>query len=207
MAILSLVQVENLTCERAGRRVFRNLSFAVAAGQVMTLEGPNGAGKSSALRIIAGLLPQAAGDVRLQMSAGYAVTDGDERARLVGWMGHTDGVKAQLTVEENALFFAEIYGARINVAGVLDHVGLKRLAGIPAQYLSAGQRRRLGLARLILSNRPLWLLDEPLSSLDAAGRRVAAELIGDHCDDGGIAIVATHETLGLDATRFFLGPQ
>ena len=207
MAILSLVQVENLTCERAGRRVFRNLSFAVAAGQVMTLEGPNGAGKSSALRIIAGLLPQAAGDVRLQMSAGYAVTDADERARLIGWMGHTDGVKAQLTVEENALFFAEIYGARINVAGVLDHVGLKRLAGIPAQYLSAGQRRRLGLARLILSNRPLWLLDEPLSSLDAAGRRVAAELIGDHCDDGGIAIVATHETLGLDATRFFLGPQ
>jgi len=207
MAILSLVQVENLTCERAGRRVFRNLSFAVASGQVMTLEGPNGAGKSSALRILAGLLPQATGEVRLQMSAGYAVTDSDERARLTGWMGHTDGVKAQLTVEENALFFADIYGSRINVAGVLDHVGLKRLAGIPAQYLSAGQRRRLGLARLILSDRPLWLLDEPLSSLDAAGRRVAAELIGDHCDDGGIAIVATHETLGLDATRFFLGPQ
>jgi heme exporter protein A len=206
MAILSLVQVENLTCERAGRRVFRNLSFAVASGQVMTLEGPNGAGKSSALRILAGLLPQAAGEVRLQMSAGYAVTDSDERARLIGWMGHTDGVKAQLTVAENAQFFSDIYGARINVAGVLEHVGLKRLAGIPAQYLSAGQRRRLGLARLILSNRPLWLLDEPLSSLDAAGRRVAAELIGDHCDDGGIAIIATHETLGLDATRFFLGP-
>ncbi len=207
MAILSLVQVEDLTCERAGRRVFRNLNFAVATGQVMTLEGANGAGKSSALRIIAGLLPQASGAVRLQMSAGYDVTDSDERARLIGWMGHADGVKAQLTVEENALFFADLYGARINVAGVLDHVGLKRIAGIPAQYLSAGQRRRLGLARLILSNRPLWLLDEPLSSLDAAGRRLAAELIGEHCDDGGIAIVATHETLGLDAARFFLGAQ
>ncbi len=207
MAVLSLVQVHELTCERAGRRVFRNVSFAAASGQVMTLEGPNGAGKSSALRILAGLLPQAAGEVRLQMSAGYAVTDADERARQVGWMGHSDGVKAQLTVSENAQFFADLYGARISVAGVLDHVGLKRLMAIPAQYLSAGQRRRLGLARLILSNRPLWLLDEPLSSLDAAGRRLAAELIGEHCDDGGIAIVATHETLGLDALRFFLGPQ
>jgi heme exporter protein A len=88
---------------------------------------------------------------------------------------------------------------------VLDHVGLKRISELPAQYLSAGQRKRLGLARLILSNRPLWLLDEPLSSLDAAGRRLAAQLIGEHCDDGGIAIIATHETLGLDATRFFLG--
>jgi heme exporter protein A len=205
MAVLNLVQVQDLTCERAARRVFRNISFAVATGQVMTLEGPNGAGKSSALRILAGLLPQASGDVRLQMNAGYAVTDAEERARLTGWMGHMDGVKAQLTVLENAQFFAELYGARISVAGVLDHVGLKRLVNIPAQYLSAGQRRRLGLARLILSNRPLWLLDEPLSSLDAAGRRLAAELIGEHCDDGGIAIVATHEALGLDATRFFLG--
>src|SRR5579864_5423669 len=104
MAILSLVQVEDLTCERAGRRVFRNLGFAVASGQVMTLEGPNGAGKSSALRILAGLLPAAAGEVRFQMGAGYSVTDSDERGRLVGWMGHADGVKAQLTVLENAEF-------------------------------------------------------------------------------------------------------
>jgi len=205
MAVLSLVEVQNLTCERGGRRIFKDISFAAAAGQVLTLEGPNGAGKSSALRILAGLLPQAAGEIRLQMSAGYAVTDPEERGRLVGWIGHTDGIKAQLSVLENAHFFGALYGARIDVAGVLDHVGLKRLIGLPAQYLSAGQRRRLSLARLILSNRPLWLLDEPLSSLDAAGRRIAAELIGEHCDDGGIAIVATHETLGLDATRFFLG--
>src|SRR4029077_2475131 len=116
MAVLSLVEVQNLTCERGGRRIFKDISFAAAAGQVLTLEGPNGAGKSSALRILAGLLPQAAGEVRLQMSAGYALTDPDERARLVGWMGHTDGVKAQLSVVENAQFFADIYGARISVA-------------------------------------------------------------------------------------------
>src|SRR5579863_7034349 len=105
MAVLNLVEVQDLTCERAGRRVFRNINFAVATGQAMTLEGPNGAGKSSALRILAGLLPQATGEVRLHMSAGYAVTDADERARLIGWMGHTDGVKAQLSVLENAQFF------------------------------------------------------------------------------------------------------
>ena len=206
MAVLSLVEVQGLTCERGGRRIFRDIHFAAATGQVLTLEGPNGAGKSSALRILAGLLAPASGEVRMQMSAGYAVTDPEERGRLTGWIGHYDGIKAQLSVIENARFFAALYGARIDVAGVLDHVGLKRLAELPAQYLSAGQRRRLGLARLILSNRPLWLLDEPLSSLDAAGRRLAAQLIGEHCDDGGIAIVATHETLGVDASRFFLGP-
>src|SRR2546423_9721937 len=185
MAVLNLVQVQDLTCERAGRRVFRNINFAIASGQVMTLEGPNGAGKSSALRILAGLLPQASGEVRLQMNAGYGVTDAEERGRLTGWMGHTDGVKSQLTVVENAQFFAELYGARISVTGVLDHVGLKRLLNVPAQYLSAGQRRRLGLARLLLSNRPLWLLDEPLSSLDAAGGRGSAGVVFGSCGGCG----------------------
>lgn len=205
MAVLSLVEVNNLTCERGGRRIFRDISFAAATGQVLTLEGPNGAGKSSALRVLAGFLPQASGDIRMQMTAGYEITDAEERGKLIGWIGHNDGVKAQLSVLENARFFAALYGARVDVLEVLNHVGLKRLVDLPAQYLSAGQRKRLGLARLILSDRPLWLLDEPLSSLDAAGRRLAAELIGEHCDNGGIAIVATHETLGLDATRFFLG--
>jgi|SRR5215471_13636118 len=205
MAVLSLVEVQDLLCERGGRRVFRNLSFAVATGQTLTLEGPNGAGKTSALRILSGLLPQTAGEVRVHMSAGYVVSDGEERGRLTGWVGHYDGVKGQLSVSENASFFAALYGARVAVQGVLDRVGLSRIADLPAQYLSAGQRKRLSLARLILSGRPLWLMDEPLSSLDAAGRRLTAELIGEHCDAGGIAIVATHETLGLDATRFFLG--
>jgi heme exporter protein A len=205
MAVLSLVEVQDLSCERGGRRIFRNLSFAVMTGQAMTLEGPNGAGKTSVLRIIAGLMGQAAGEVRIHAGAGYVVTDNEERGRLTGWIGHHDGAKGQLSVMENALFFAALYGARIDVKGVLDRVGLSRLQDVPAQYLSAGQRKRLGLARLILSARPLWLLDEPLSSLDASGRRLTAELIGEHCDDGGIAIVATHETLGLDATRFFLG--
>ncbi|MSP93880.1 MAG: heme ABC exporter ATP-binding protein CcmA [Alphaproteobacteria bacterium] len=205
MALLSLVEVEDLSCERGGRRIFRGLSFAVAAGMALTLEGPNGAGKTSVLRIISGLLNQEIGEVRIHAGAGYVVSDPEERGRLAGWIGHHDGAKGQLTVIDNARFFASLYGSRVDLVSVLDRVGLKRLADVPAQYLSAGQRKRLGLARLILSGRALWLLDEPLSSLDAAGRRLTAELIGQHCDDGGIAIVATHETLGLDATRFFIG--
>jgi heme exporter protein A len=205
MAVLSLVQVQDLTCERGGRRVFRHINFAVATGQAMTLEGPNGAGKTSVLRMLAGFLPPAAGEIRFQAHAGYEVTDAEERGRLVGWMGHHDGVKAQLTVAENAYFFAALYGARSDPISILDRVGIAWLADIPAQYLSAGQRRRLSMARLLLSDRPLWLMDEPLSSLDVAGRRLSAELIGEHCDDGGIAVIATHETLGLDATRFFIG--
>jgi heme exporter protein A len=205
MAVISLVEVQALTCERGGRRIFRNISFAVSGGQVLTLEGPNGAGKTSALRILSGLLPPAAGEVRVHMGAGFVVTDGEERGRLAGWVGHYDGVKAQMTVMENAQFFAALHGARMDIAGVLDRVGLARMTDLPAQYLSSGQRRRLGLARLLLSNRPLWLMDEPLSSLDVSGRRLTAEIIGEHCDGGGIAIVATHETLGLDAQRFFMG--
>ena len=173
MAVLSLVEVQNLTCERGGRRIFRDISFAAATGQVLTLEGPNGAGKSSALRILAGLLPPAAGDVRMQMSAGYAVTDAEERGKLTGWIGHNDGVKAQLTVLENAKFFAALYGARIDVAGVLDHVGLKRLSDLPSQYLSAGQRKRLGLARLILSTGRCgcWTSRSPRSMRPDGGSR------------------------------------
>src|SRR3981081_3722122 len=98
MAVLSLVEVQNFTCERRGRPIFTEIRFVAAGGQVLTLEGPNGAGKSSALRILSGLLPQAAGDIRLQMNAGYAVTDPEERGRLVGWIGHSDGIKAQLSV-------------------------------------------------------------------------------------------------------------
>src|SRR5262245_37774588 len=108
---ISVVEVENLTCERGGRRIFRNLSFAVSGGQCLTLEGPNGVGKSSCLRIIAGFLPQAAGEVRVQMHAGYQVSDPEERSQLCGWVAYSDGVKAQLTVVENARYFAALFSS------------------------------------------------------------------------------------------------
>ncbi len=170
----------------------------------MSLEGANGAGKTSALRVLAGLLGPAAGKVTLNLSSG-AVTDAEERGRFVGWFGHHDGVKNQMTVSENAAFAAALHGARESIAEILSRVGLGRVADLPGQYLSAGQRRRLALARLLLSRRPLWLLDEPLAALDSAGKALVAELIGAHCAHGGIVVAATHDPLGVDAKRLTMG--
>ncbi len=198
------VEAKALACERGGRIVFRDLNFVAGSGDVLIVEGPNGAGKTSLLRMIAGLLPAAAGTLNFRSRRGD-VTDAEERGRFIGWLGHHDGVKAQLTVAENARFAASLYGAREGIAAALDRVALSRIADLPGQYLSAGQRRRLALARLMLCNRPVWLMDEPLAALDAAGKRLAAELIAAHCAGGGIAIAATHEPLGLPGPRLTLG--
>lgn len=199
---VSSIEGVDLACVRAGREVFRGLTFVAGAGAVLSLEGPNGAGKTSLLRIVAGLLREAAGTVRIRTNRGELV-DREERGRLCGWLGHHDGVKAQLTVRENLRFWSALYGLRANDA-LLDRVGLSRLADAPAQYLSAGQRRRLALTRLLVSHRPVWLLDEPFSSLDAEARALVAELVHAHCAAGGIAIAATHEPLGLSETRMVL---
>jgi heme exporter protein A len=201
---LEAVEAEDLACVRGGRLVFRHLDFTALRGQAISLEGPNGAGKSSALRMLAGLLAAADGVVRFRAAAAE-VTDSEERARYVAWLGHADGIKAQMSVLENARFGAALFSASGSVDEALARVGLARLSELPGQYLSAGQRRRLGLARLMLSQRPLWLLDEPLAALDSAGRRLAAELISDHCGGGGIAIAATHDALGVPGPRVLLG--
>ena len=200
---LAAINVSDVACLRGGRVLFRGLSFDVAAGQALALEGPNGAGKSSLLRMIAGFLAPVAGKISLNTDKG-AVEDGELRGRFVGFLGHHDAAKAQLTVEEQLKFYAQLYGAQGDIAAALTLAGLTRLAGLPCQYLSAGQKKRLALARLSLIARPLWLLDEPLAALDSAGKALAASLIAAHCNGGGIAIVATHEPLGLDATRLEL---
>ena len=200
---LDAVQAEDLTCVRGGRLVFRDLNVTLDGGQTLLLEGPNGAGKTSALRIFAGLLAAAGGVVRFR--AGSDITDPEERGRFVGWYGHADGIKPQMTVRENASFMAALFGAHADIDATLARVGLTRVAHLPGQYLSAGQRRRLGLARLIFSARPLWLLDEPLAALDSAGRRLAVELMDEHCAGGGIVIASTHDPLGIEARRITLG--
>ena len=203
-ARLDAVEARELACARGGRLIFRNLDFTVVRGETLSLEGPNGAGKSSALRLLAGLLPAAHGVIRFR-HADADITDAEERGRCVGWLGHADGLKAQMSVTENARFAAALYGAQQDVGAVLDRVGLGRVADLPGQYLSAGQRRRLGLARLLLSARPLWLLDEPLAALDRAGKQLMAELVTAHCAAGGIAIAATHDDLGVPGPRLVLG--
>jgi len=183
--------------------VFRDLSFAVEAGAVLSVEGPNGAGKTSLLRMLAGFLAPASGTVRLRID-GTALEDGEERGKQVGWLGHHDAVKPQMTVRETLAFFAMLHRGAGALEGAMEQVGLARLGDLPGQYLSAGQKKRVALARLWLCGRPLWLLDEPLAALDPAGKRVVADLIAAHCAAGGIAVAATHEPLGIEARRLVL---
>ena len=189
----------DLACVRGGRTVLSGLTFAVGAGEALLVSGPNGAGKSSLLRMVAGLVRLA--DGRLELA------DGDGEATLgeqAHYLGHQDALKPSLTVAENLWFWVRYLGggdddAAANAA--LDAVGLGSIAGLPAAYLSAGQRRRLSIARLIAVARPLWLLDEPTSALDAAAQAMLAELMRKHLSAGGMILAATHGPIGLDGTK------
>jgi heme exporter protein A len=195
---------QDLACRRAERLLFRDLNFTLRAGQAMLLRGPNGSGKSSLLRLLAGLLPAEAGtltwrgqDVRKDR-AGY-------RSDLA-YLGHLDALKPQLLVQENLQFWADLIGATVPVENALAKVGLGTCAAFPAQHLSAGQRRRFGLARLLLKPVPIWLLDEPSTALDASGQKLALDLITRHRAAGGIAIISSHDDLALpEVTTLVLG--
>jgi heme exporter protein A len=192
--IVSLT-AEKIACARGERRLFDSLSFTVRAGQALAVEGANGAGKTSLLRLLAGFLAPAAGRVVVRTAQGDS-DEAETRARLVGWLGHLDGLKPQMTVREQLSFYAHLYGVAVSDAA-LEQVNLSRQADLPCRYLSAGQKRRLALARLLVSNRPLWLLDEPFAALDSAGQALVAHLMARHCGQGGIVIAATHDPLGL----------
>ena len=197
------LDIDRLTCMRARRVLFEGLSLAVPAGTFVALEGPNGAGKTSLLRVIAGFLAPAAGTVRLRTQDATLV-EAEDRALHVGWLGHQDGVKPQLTVGEQLGFWSRLYGGG-DPSATLSAFGLQALAALPGQFLSAGQKRRLAMARLKLTGRPLWLLDEPLAALDTSAKVLVTAAIGAHCASGGIAIAATHEPLGLDGQVLRLG--
>jgi heme exporter protein A len=192
-----------LGCIRGGREVFAGLDFGVSAGEALALTGRNGAGKTTLLRLIAGLLEPAQG--RLELAGGTPDASIAEQAH---YMGHRDALKPALTVLENLRFWYAFLGGRdAPPASALDTVGLGGLGGLPAGYLSAGQRRRLALARLIAAPRPLWLLDEPTAALDTAGQQRLAELMQAHLGGGGIIVAATHGPLGIDARELRLEPS
>jgi heme exporter protein A len=185
-----------LACVRGGREVFLGLSFGVGAGEAMVVAGPNGAGKSSLLRLIAGLVPIAAG--RLSLEGGDPEASIGEQAH---YLGHQEALKPALTVAENLVWWSRYLGGAGTVEEALATVGLDRIATLPAAYLSAGQRRRLSIARLVAVARPLWLLDEPASALDMAAQATLASLMRDHLAGGGIILAATHGPIGLDAAQ------
>jgi len=196
---------QSLACVRGGRRVFQGLSFKVPGGAAMALRGPNGVGKSSLLRLVAGLVPVERGT--LTLSGGKADTPIAEQAH---YLGHLDALKPALSVEENLSFWARFLSNAPTepeqIDAALDAVGLIDLAALPARYLSAGQRRRLALARLAAIKRPLWLLDEPTSALDTEGQDRLFKLIGAHLQSGGIALAATHVDLPFTVETLSLAP-
>ncbi len=188
----SVIEARGLAAFRGERLVFRDISFRLGRGDALVLVGPNGAGKSTLLRLLAGLVRPAAGT--LAWNGEDTLTDLARHAGRLAYLGHQDGIKPTLTAAENLAFF----GHDPAVGEALDALGLTPLAALPARMLSAGQRRRLALGRLVLSAAPLWLLDEPTLGLDAAAVTRLGGLLAEHRRRGGIVIAATHLPLPLD---------
>jgi heme exporter protein A len=196
------LQAEGLAAFRGERLVFRDVGFSLPARGTLLLVGPNGAGKSTLLRLLAGLLRPAAGVLR--WNGQDALADLPSHARRVGYVGHLDAIKPGLTAAENLAFAARLNGG--SVSDALAAVGLEELADLPGRMLSAGQRRRLALARLALTRAPLWLLDEPTVGLDSRSVDRFVAMLQKHRDHGGLTVVATHQPLAIgQAVEFALG--
>jgi len=188
-------------CVRGGREVFSQLDFEAVSGEALAVTGANGSGKTSLLRLIAGLLVPAGGSIGLE--GGEVELTLPEQAH---YLGHRDALKPALSVAEN-LGFWRVYlgGEAFDATACLTAVGLDHAADLPAAYLSAGQRRRLSIARLLALRRPIWLLDEPTNALDSEGQRLFAGLMQDHLGRGGLIIAATHASLGMAARELRMG--
>jgi len=186
---------DNLAIVRNGRAIFSGLSFALGPGELIAVRGPNGAGKSTLLRIVAGLLAPTEGHVALTPKGE------DDDAPAAHYVGHLDGLKPSLTVAANLDFWRRVWGGTGTVAGALEAVGLGDLGHLRVATLSAGQRRRLALARLSIAARPIWLLDEPTTALDQGGEALLGQLLERHLAEGGMAMVATHRDLPVAAAR------
>ncbi len=196
---------DDLSGERGGEPVFSGISFAVSDGEGLLVTGPNGSGKSTLLRIVAGLLPAESGTVVLG--------DGEPRwpdiASACHYLGHQNALKPALSVVENLAFWRDYMGEpHLAVGEALEMVGLDEIGHLPLGYLSTGQKRRIAIARLLVSYRPVWLLDEPTAGLDRASEKQFADLMQAHLEDGGMILAATHLPLGLEwAHELRMGDQ
>jgi heme exporter protein A len=200
--IVMRLSASQLTVERGGRVVFSNLSFGLDGGGSLSVTGPNGAGKSTLLRALAGLLPLAGGTIFCTALSGGTL------AEQAHYVGHVDALKSLLTVAENLEFLAAMLDAGhggMPVETALTEFGLSHAANLPVTYLSAGQKRRAALARLLVVKRPVWLLDEPSTALDAASQARMAEIMATHLAQGGMIVAATHARLDLGGRELRLG--
>ena len=191
----------DVRCVRGGREIFSGVDFEASSGEALAVTGPNGSGKTSLLRLIAGLLTIASGSIGLE--GGESELTLPEQAH---YLGHRDALKSALSVTENLSFWRDFLGGRPgDLSPCLKAVGLGHATHLPAAYLSAGQRRRLSIARLLMVRRPVWLLDEPTNALDTAGQSMFAALMGDHLSRGGLIVAATHAPLGIAAHELRIG--
>ncbi|MCP8894900.1 heme ABC exporter ATP-binding protein CcmA [Shinella daejeonensis] len=193
---------EGLSAKRGEDLIFHDISFEVAAGEALVVKGANGAGKSTLLRVLAGLLPPEAGSVRIDAAA-HTV---ERPCEACHYLGHRNAMKRELSVEENLRFWkaclGDLQGGQgLAVDAAAAMVGLGGITHLPFGYLSAGQQRRIAMAKLLVAWRPVWLLDEPTAALDAAAEEMFSGLVTRHLSAGGIAIAATHQPLGLGGAK------
>lgn len=193
-----MLEAQALGCVRGYRRLFADLNFTLSAGEVLLVEGKNGAGKTSLLRLLCGLAIPTEGEVLWQGEPLSRVRPEYHQALL--YLGHTPGVKLELSPRENLQFLATLHGHRVDpetLDDILDTVGLFGFETVPARTLSAGQRRRIALARLWLGQHPLWILDEPFTAIDRTGVAHLEKRIAQHLDQGGAAVLTSHQALDL----------
>jgi len=194
------LRVEGLCAKRGEDLIFHDISFVLAAGEALIVTGPNGSGKSTLLRVLAGLLTPESGSVRLDDTS----ADIGHPRELCHYLGHRNAMKHELTVEENLSFWKSFMGdspggSGIGIEEATEALGLAGISHLPFGYLSAGQQRRMAMAKLQVAYRPVWILDEPTAALDAAADRIFAGLVERHLSAGGIVVAATHQPLGVTA--------